>query len=134
MNGVSLGGHWENVYAIKGENEVSWFQENPSLSLELMALVGATPGTTVIDVGGGASSLVEFFFGGEGISHGYRARPLRNGLSGRQGSPWKSANQVNGSLLTLQRGSRSRFMTSGTTGRLSISSPTSTTAKRMWRA
>jgi hypothetical protein len=35
--------HWETVYAQKGEQEVSWFQENPEPSLELIARVGATP-------------------------------------------------------------------------------------------
>src|SRR6187200_2580770 len=28
--------HWENVYATKGENEVSWFQQSPAPSLELI--------------------------------------------------------------------------------------------------
>lgn len=51
--------HWENVYARKGENEVSWFQENPSLSLELMAQVGANGASAIIDIGGGASRLVD---------------------------------------------------------------------------
>lgn len=36
-------GHWETVYAQKGEQEVSWFQESPEPSLELIAPVGATP-------------------------------------------------------------------------------------------
>jgi hypothetical protein len=29
--------HWESVYTRKGESEVSWFQENPAPSLELIA-------------------------------------------------------------------------------------------------
>jgi ubiquinone/menaquinone biosynthesis C-methylase UbiE len=59
MNKVSRRDHWENVYATKGENEVSWFQENPTLSLELITLAGATPGSAIIDIGGGASRLVD---------------------------------------------------------------------------
>ena len=51
--------HWEDVYTRKGENEVSWFQENPALSLELIEKVGAAPGSSVIDIGGGASRLVD---------------------------------------------------------------------------
>lgn len=51
--------HWENVYSSKGEAEVSWFQETPAPSLELIALVGASRHSTVIDVGGGASRLVD---------------------------------------------------------------------------
>ncbi len=51
--------HWEGVYAKKGENEVSWFQENPAPSLELIAQVGATASSAIIDIGGGASRLVD---------------------------------------------------------------------------
>jgi SAM-dependent methyltransferase len=51
--------HWEGIYTSKGENEVSWFQENPAPSLELIAKVGATPASAIIDIGGGASRLVD---------------------------------------------------------------------------
>ncbi len=30
MGDVGRKSHWENVYASKGEREVSWFQENPA--------------------------------------------------------------------------------------------------------
>jgi ubiquinone/menaquinone biosynthesis C-methylase UbiE len=51
--------HWQNVYTRKSENELSWFQENPGPSLELIAKVEAKPGSAVIDIGGGASRLVD---------------------------------------------------------------------------
>ena len=51
--------HWENVYSSKGENEVSWFQQNPAPSLALIAEIGAQPASAIIDVGGGASRLVD---------------------------------------------------------------------------
>lgn len=51
--------HWENVYTNKGENEVSWFQESPAPSLNLLAQVGAVPASAIIDIGGGASRLVD---------------------------------------------------------------------------
>lgn len=56
--------HWQNVYATKGEAEVSWFQETPAPSLELLALVGARPESAIIDVGGGASRLVDALLDG----------------------------------------------------------------------
>ena len=49
--------HWQGVYTTKGEREVSWFQENPTISLELIQAAGGPPRTSVIDVGGGASRL-----------------------------------------------------------------------------
>lgn len=51
--------HWEDVYTKKGETEVSWFQENPAPSLELIAQTGATPASAIIDIGGGTSRLVD---------------------------------------------------------------------------
>jgi SAM-dependent methyltransferase len=59
MQSESRQAHWQNVYTKKGENEVSWFQENPAPSLELIAQVGATPTSAIIDIGGGASRLVD---------------------------------------------------------------------------
>jgi SAM-dependent methyltransferase len=51
--------HWENVYASKAENEVSWFQESPAPSLALIAEIGAAPSAAIVDIGGGASRLVD---------------------------------------------------------------------------
>jgi SAM-dependent methyltransferase len=59
MSATDRQAHWENVYTTKGEAEVSWFQENPAPSLELIALVGATRRSAIIDIGGGASRLVD---------------------------------------------------------------------------
>jgi SAM-dependent methyltransferase len=59
MQSESRQAHWQNVYTKKGEKEVSWFQENPAPSLELIAQAGATPASAIIDIGGGASRLVD---------------------------------------------------------------------------
>jgi ubiquinone/menaquinone biosynthesis C-methylase UbiE len=59
MQRESRQAHWEGIYTKKGENEVSWFQENPAPSLELIAQIGATPTSAIIDIGGGASRLVD---------------------------------------------------------------------------
>jgi 2-polyprenyl-3-methyl-5-hydroxy-6-metoxy-1,4-benzoquinol methylase len=59
MSDVSRKTHWESVYTTKGEREVSWFQENPAPSLELIALAGLSADAAIIDIGGGASRLVD---------------------------------------------------------------------------
>lgn len=59
MQSESRQAHWESVYNNKHENEVSWFQENPAHSLELIAGVATNLDTAIIDVGGGASRLVD---------------------------------------------------------------------------
>jgi len=51
--------HWDSVYSQKREQEVSWFQESPEPSLDLIVRAGATPQSAIIDVGGGASRLVD---------------------------------------------------------------------------
>ncbi len=60
--------HWENVYATKGENEVSWFQDSPAISLELIREADAGHGAAIIDIGGGASRLVDHL-----LTEGYRS-------------------------------------------------------------
>jgi len=51
--------HWENVYRDKSPLEVSWFQQEPVLSLLLIANTQLAPDAPIIDVGGGASTLVD---------------------------------------------------------------------------
>jgi len=51
--------HWQSVYTKKSESEVSWFQENPAPSLAMIEQTGAAPGSAIIDIGGGASRLVD---------------------------------------------------------------------------
>ncbi len=50
--------HWENVYRAKPTTEVSWFEAEPATSLDLIQSV-APGGGRIIDVGGGASLLVD---------------------------------------------------------------------------
>jgi ubiquinone/menaquinone biosynthesis C-methylase UbiE len=51
--------HWENVYTNKTPAEVSWYQLEPGVSLELIASTGISRASKIIDVGGGASVLVD---------------------------------------------------------------------------
>ncbi len=51
--------HWNQVYQTKAPDDVSWFQTHPTLSLKLIASTGIAREDGIIDVGGGASTLVE---------------------------------------------------------------------------
>jgi 2-polyprenyl-3-methyl-5-hydroxy-6-metoxy-1,4-benzoquinol methylase len=51
--------HWENIYTIKDSTEVSWYQQHPATSLELIISTGIAKEAQIIDVGGGASTLVD---------------------------------------------------------------------------
>ena len=51
--------HWQNVYQTKGEREVSWFQETPTISLDLIRATGVGADAPIIDIGGGASRVAD---------------------------------------------------------------------------
>lgn len=51
--------HWEDVYTTKADTEVSWYEDTPELSLTLLREAGLKPELSVIDIGGGASRLVD---------------------------------------------------------------------------
>jgi trans-aconitate methyltransferase len=51
--------HWNSAYRTKGETGVSWFEETPDLSLQLILETGAGPESPLIDIGGGASRIVD---------------------------------------------------------------------------
>ena len=59
--------HWNSVYDTKSAHEVSWYQERPEKSLDLIEGAGIGPADAVIDVGGGASTLVDTL-----LDRGYR--------------------------------------------------------------
>jgi SAM-dependent methyltransferase len=51
--------HWQRIYGKHAVDEVSWYQERPATSLALVRRAAAPPAASVIDVGGGASRLVD---------------------------------------------------------------------------
>lgn len=55
--------HWEAVYGKKKPDEVSWYQAEPTLSLKLIDQAAGQRPASVIDVGGGASTLVDRLLG-----------------------------------------------------------------------
>ncbi len=55
--------HWERVYLSTAPAGVSWFEPVPEPSLALIAATGLGPGAAVLDVGGGASTLVDHMVG-----------------------------------------------------------------------
>jgi SAM-dependent methyltransferase len=56
---TSGAGHWDDVYRRKGARDVSWYQPSLRVSLDLIGRIGLPPSSAVIDVGGGASTLVD---------------------------------------------------------------------------
>lgn len=52
--------HWDRVYERNEPDKVSWYQRNPRVSVELIRAIEAPTTARVLDVGGGASSLVDY--------------------------------------------------------------------------
>ena len=54
--------YWNKVYETKGEADVSWFQSNPEPSLEFIRRYAPDRSAAIIDIGGGASRLVDYLW------------------------------------------------------------------------
>lgn len=51
--------HWAQVYEEKAPDAVSWYQASPAPSLHALERLGTKASSSIIDVGGGASNLVD---------------------------------------------------------------------------
>jgi SAM-dependent methyltransferase len=65
---TSTRAHWEGVYERKPPQEVSWYRAHLEMSLRFIERAGLAPTAPVIDVGGGASTLVDDLLG-RGYDH-----------------------------------------------------------------
>jgi 2-polyprenyl-3-methyl-5-hydroxy-6-metoxy-1,4-benzoquinol methylase len=59
--------HWEKVYTSKQPTDVSWYQPHLQLSLDLIERSAVSRQDHIIDIGGGASTLVDDL-----LNQGYR--------------------------------------------------------------
>lgn len=55
--------HWQKIYETKGLGEVSWTQRTCTQSLEFIRRTGVPQNAPIIDIGGGASVLVDELLG-----------------------------------------------------------------------
>ncbi|MGH8187938.1 MAG: class I SAM-dependent methyltransferase, partial [Steroidobacteraceae bacterium] len=58
-NMTSRSTHWDRVYRTKQPEQVSWFCPHLNASLDLLERAGLSSSTRVLDVGAGASTLVD---------------------------------------------------------------------------
>ena len=59
MTAVSSAAHWDDRYRTVGSTQVSWFQPDPAKSLALIDALGLPSDAPIVDIGGGASLLVD---------------------------------------------------------------------------
>ena len=99
--------HWTHVYDSRSPTEVSWYQPTPALSLALIEHAVADRHAPIIDVGGGASTLVDHL-----LAAGYRdltvldiARPALDTARARverAGLPVDRVRWLTGDVRTVQ--------------------------------
>ena len=51
--------HWNHIYRSRSESEMSWYQPHLQLSLDIILRTGASRTASIIDVGGGSSTLAD---------------------------------------------------------------------------
>ena len=51
--------HWEEIYRRKGSGEASWYRPHLDRSIQFIERAGLSPSAAILDVGGGASTLVD---------------------------------------------------------------------------
>lgn len=56
---MDLKSHWENIYLGNKFSEASWYQANPQTSLDFIGGLGIQKDSSIIDIGGGDSLLVD---------------------------------------------------------------------------
>ena len=85
--------HWQNIYREKSALEVSWYQKEPALSLELIRRTQVDSDESIIDVGGGASMLVDYLYK-EGFTHLAVLDTSKNALFSAKKRLGDSANNI----------------------------------------
>lgn len=90
--------HWEHVYSTKKTDAVSWFQEHAEQSMRLIRGTGVPCSARIIDVGGGASTLVDDL-----LIYGYSAVTVLD-LSAAALSVAKARISLNGSAVQWLEG------------------------------
>ncbi|MFC4763382.1 class I SAM-dependent methyltransferase [Dyella koreensis] len=59
MSDITRKQHWEHAYETKASDAVSWYQRRPDVSLTMIHDAGLPLEAPLIDVGGGASTLID---------------------------------------------------------------------------
>ena len=56
---MDLGKHWDSIFATKATDEVSWYRPRLDTSLDLIEVVAPDRSAAIIDIGAGASTLID---------------------------------------------------------------------------
>lgn len=95
--------HWESVYARNPPDRVSWFRPHLESSLALIQEAALAPSAAIVDIGGGASTLVDDL-----LARGYQnlavldiAQPAIDHVRRRLGAAATRVHWIQGDVLTV---------------------------------
>jgi SAM-dependent methyltransferase len=96
--------HWERIYRTRSEEELSWHQDEPRRSAELIRTY-ARPEDRILDAGGGSSSLAERLaaFGFRDVTVVDVAKPALERAAARAGTGTPAVRRVRADLLCRPR-------------------------------
>ena len=96
--------HWNRLYQTAGLDQVSWYQKVPEHSLELIRATGIAPTAAILDVGGGASTLVDYLLqeGFEDVSVLDLAAPALAAAQARLGAAAAKVHWINADITKFQ--------------------------------
>ncbi len=86
--------HWEKVFAVNRENEVSWFQTYPKTSVEFLEMFNLSHDANIIDIGGGDSRFVDILIE-KGFKNIYVLDISANAIERAKKRMGEKANKVN---------------------------------------
>ena len=81
--------HWDGAYQAKAADQVSWYGAHLDVSFQLLVEAGLGPHSRIVDVGGGASTLVDDL-----LDFGVEAMTVRRSLAGFAGNRATSAQRA----------------------------------------
>jgi len=119
--------HWGRIYGQKAPDQVSWYRPHLEISLALIAQAAASPSASMIDVGGGQSTVVRPARLGlckryvpRHFANGHRCNQETIGARPRSGSVslFPTSPGWNWSLLPTMCGTTARFSFSCRAARL----------------
>lgn len=65
--GIPAKEHWNRVYSTSATDQLGWYEDKPTLSLELIERCAIDKHDPILDVGSGATTLIDFL-----VNQGYR--------------------------------------------------------------
>jgi hypothetical protein len=114
--------HWERIYTTKAPDQVSWYRPHLETSLALITRSAVGPFSSLIDVGGGESTLVDDLLAQDFTTSRFWMYRGPQSKQPKTGCDKPQRGSIGSSRTSLRSGWSHRFMRFGMIGPCFISS------------